>query len=694
MGVERAKSVPPFVLWCSAMIPTVFDDSMSYYEALCALYKFIQDNLVEPINNNATILDQTVKDLKALKDYVDTYFDNLDVQDEINNKLDAMAAGGQLAEIIAQYANLPCVHAYDTIADMAASGNLIDGSFARAMSKTVAGTGDGNYYKVRETVEGDDPDGVNLVTITGTTLVAEIIPDAFMDEIAADLQAVESEIDNKYNRTDNISLQNYLMYDMNKTYYSQGSTIDENGTVYVYKSNVSYNGGDVLVFDKTTETLTNTITTNFYHGNALLKKGNYLYAAACNNSDNTFIKYDLGTGTAVANTTLNAETSYGNCISVSDYDTDKILVTLGQAGYNANVMSVAPYVFDLTNNTYEKITLTNSKNYNIGMFYATQTLTYYNGHIYALMSQPNCILDFKVDGNTADLQKIYQVPRRDLFGLLVGEVEQLSHVPNTDYFMLTTHCDDNQKGTLRTIKMYFLSFESQLPQLYHARQLTDTQCYMDHLYLDNSKTSLYEDGSSTYPFKTLARACESASHSEMFTGNHIEIKSGTYEFGRLNNVDVVIALTDNTTVVNFQNAIENEISASKVNFILNDGRINFLESTGGTPQTFYIDDHSIVMFRGGVHFYQTLRVSDESDVTVELGYAHFSGKSYSIQSTQGSRLNFNISTSGSEYPNNPMFVLSSNSVLITNQVDQTQTYQIDGRDCWTKIMYGMHSADS
>ena len=56
MAVEKAKNVPPFVLWCSATIPTAFDDSMSYYEALCALYKFIQDNLVESINNNATLL--------------------------------------------------------------------------------------------------------------------------------------------------------------------------------------------------------------------------------------------------------------------------------------------------------------------------------------------------------------------------------------------------------------------------------------------------------------------------------------------------------------------------------------------------------------------------------------------------------------------------------------------------------------
>lgn len=170
MSVERAKSVPPFVLWCTAMIPTAFDDSMSYYEALCALYKFIQDNLVEPINNNATVLDQTVKDMKALKEYVDTYFDNLDVQEEINNKLDEMAEGGQLATIISQFLAAAPVFAYHTIAEMAAATNLDNGCVARVIGNTTATDGDGAYYLIRTKTGADDPDGLNLVAI-GDSLV-------------------------------------------------------------------------------------------------------------------------------------------------------------------------------------------------------------------------------------------------------------------------------------------------------------------------------------------------------------------------------------------------------------------------------------------------------------------------------------------------------------------------------------------
>lgn len=160
--------LPPWVE--TGLQPAFYDrESGTVLQQTARMYAKVNE-LVKAVNG----MDKVIKEYV---DYIDHYFENLDVQEEINNKLDDMAEGGELAEYIAQYANLPCVHAYDTIADMASSENLVDGSFARAISKTVAGTGDGAYYKIRESVEGDDPDGMNLVAITGTTLVAEIIPD-------------------------------------------------------------------------------------------------------------------------------------------------------------------------------------------------------------------------------------------------------------------------------------------------------------------------------------------------------------------------------------------------------------------------------------------------------------------------------------------------------------------------------------
>lgn len=109
-NIEKAPNVPPFVRFVCSAVPMVFDDSLSYYEALCALWKWLQDDVVNVINNNATVTEdyidltnEYIEKFNELKDYVDTYFENLDVQEEINNKLDAMAEDGTLAALIANY---------------------------------------------------------------------------------------------------------------------------------------------------------------------------------------------------------------------------------------------------------------------------------------------------------------------------------------------------------------------------------------------------------------------------------------------------------------------------------------------------------------------------------------------------------------------------------------------------------------
>lgn len=73
MGIKHSRPVPPFMRYCSAIIPTMFDDSLSYYEALCALNRFIQTQLIDKLNetiDNLNTLDDFVYNLN-LHDYVD-----------------------------------------------------------------------------------------------------------------------------------------------------------------------------------------------------------------------------------------------------------------------------------------------------------------------------------------------------------------------------------------------------------------------------------------------------------------------------------------------------------------------------------------------------------------------------------------------------------------------------------------------
>ena len=99
---EKMPPVPPFVRFVASAVPMVFDDSLSYYEALCALWKYIQ-GMTDVINNNATLEEEYIEKFNELKTFVDEYFDNLDVQEEINNKLDSMVEDGTLEEILSHY---------------------------------------------------------------------------------------------------------------------------------------------------------------------------------------------------------------------------------------------------------------------------------------------------------------------------------------------------------------------------------------------------------------------------------------------------------------------------------------------------------------------------------------------------------------------------------------------------------------
>lgn len=93
------QNLQPFRYWCYKILPLSYDDSLSYYELLSkvvdALNKSMEDteNVITDITNLNTAFGQ-------LEDYVNHYFDNADIQEGINKKLDDMAASGTLSALI------------------------------------------------------------------------------------------------------------------------------------------------------------------------------------------------------------------------------------------------------------------------------------------------------------------------------------------------------------------------------------------------------------------------------------------------------------------------------------------------------------------------------------------------------------------------------------------------------------------
>jgi hypothetical protein len=89
----------PFRYWCQKVLPLVYDDSLSYMELLCKTVDYLNKTMHD-VDTLHTDVVQLHAAYVQLQQYVNTYFENLDVQPEIDKKLDEMAESGALLNII------------------------------------------------------------------------------------------------------------------------------------------------------------------------------------------------------------------------------------------------------------------------------------------------------------------------------------------------------------------------------------------------------------------------------------------------------------------------------------------------------------------------------------------------------------------------------------------------------------------
>ena len=106
----KVEKLRPFTRFCMTIgeLPTSYLMSMTYLEQVLWFTKYLQETVIPAINNNATAVEEIQNFLKTL-----------DLQDEVNNKLDEMAQDGTLENLIGQYIN-PYVEDFTSKSD----GNL------------------------------------------------------------------------------------------------------------------------------------------------------------------------------------------------------------------------------------------------------------------------------------------------------------------------------------------------------------------------------------------------------------------------------------------------------------------------------------------------------------------------------------------------------------------------------------------
>ena len=101
MEVKTFKELP--ATFCYKILPLVYDASLSYYELLCKV-QYTVNEIIAYLDELGPGLDNVLAEFQELQTYVDEYFENLDIQTEINNKIDLMIENGSFRELLEQIA--------------------------------------------------------------------------------------------------------------------------------------------------------------------------------------------------------------------------------------------------------------------------------------------------------------------------------------------------------------------------------------------------------------------------------------------------------------------------------------------------------------------------------------------------------------------------------------------------------------
>lgn len=258
------KTLNPFrrFIYTIGALPSSYLISMTYEEQLLWFCNYLEKTVIPTIDNNGLAVKELQDKYIELKSYVDNYFDDLDIQTEINNKLDEMADSGELENLIGQYIELQTTFIYNNVAEMKAATNLVNGSFAKTTGFYSYNDGGGAYYKIRTVTNADVIDEKFLIALEDNiTLVAELM---YKNELNY-LQLGGKINDNTYDSTSLVQLMINTLSDKKagKIYFPQGALYFA-GTLTL-KSNVELIGfGDYSQWNYNAETRQDRITT-FHH---------------------------------------------------------------------------------------------------------------------------------------------------------------------------------------------------------------------------------------------------------------------------------------------------------------------------------------------------------------------------------------------------------------------------------------------
>ena len=146
----NVKTLSPFtkILMTIGELPTSYLMSMTYYEQLIWFTKYLQEQVIPAVNTNAQAVEEVQQLIMELQDYVNHYFDNLNIQEEVNNKLDEMVEDGTLLNLLSNYANLQKL--YNTFDELYNDSTVTTGQKVKCFGLLEINDGNGGEFIIDE----------------------------------------------------------------------------------------------------------------------------------------------------------------------------------------------------------------------------------------------------------------------------------------------------------------------------------------------------------------------------------------------------------------------------------------------------------------------------------------------------------------------------------------------------------------
>ena len=182
MNKFEYKNLTPFKWFVLENFPFIEADfdALTEWQLFCKLGKEI-NKIIDSQNLVGEQAETLTNAFNNLKNYVDNYFENLDVQDEINNKLNEMAESGELSNIIITYLDNYSDFVFDTLEDMKKSDILSSGNKVKTLGYRQINDNGNGYYLITDENLSDNVDNGSIIQLQNNLFAKLILTNKYVD---------------------------------------------------------------------------------------------------------------------------------------------------------------------------------------------------------------------------------------------------------------------------------------------------------------------------------------------------------------------------------------------------------------------------------------------------------------------------------------------------------------------------------